>query len=533
MAVTRTDDDDDVLDELPPLGGELDDEEPVGVEDAPEPELGTLGTSEEVGLDDRAGGVELSVEEMLDTADEEGERWTDGSEAAGDEIGSDGLERVATTEYGWIEDTEASDVGDLGEEIGFGDAEETAVDDAGEEGVDEIVALPSAGADEDAVALPPLRELATEAVGADALSEDLDIAGDALIEGAELSFEEEERLSGASLPPALAGGRVEVEWLGPSDDALYDVALVEGGVLAAGERLYLVRGGAFEPIRVPLELDVLTSLAVGDGEARAIAVGTRLSGALASEDGGGTFAEVNGWRSGRVEVSPSVAFFVAAEKHVEGTRLWGRTRSGALFRSDDFGASWSRPLLPAPVAAIACDPRGGVVALLVPARGDAQIASSDDGGHRWTVREVAGLVRSADSEAEYHVAAHGRTLAVASDGHVEGPHVSHDEGVSWSRLDALPSPGAIALVEERGAVVLYASLFFASADRGVLIRHVEGVSSALVLDVRAERERREIEGRGDPEGDNRVFALAARRVGTATELFVASGAGLFRVRVEA
>ncbi len=374
------------------------------------------------------------------------------------------------------------------------------------------------------------------------LADDLDLAGDGMIEGDELSYEEEARLSGAIVPPPLDPAAREIIHLGPRLGMVYDLSPVAGGFLAVGEELYRVEGDEVVPIAGPragIEELRPTSIAAGDERGERIAIGTRLSGVLVSEDGGQTFEAQNGWRGERGETATaegsSVGFFVAAERHAEGRRLWGRTRSGALFRSDDFGRTWSRPLLLAPVAALVDDPEGGFLALSVPASGPAQTARTEDGGHGWTMRTVPGLSRSSDSEAEYHIAARGPRLAVTSDGEPHGPRLSVDDGRSWEEVATLPAPGVAALVQEGDASCLYASLFFAGADRGVLIRHArrpDGTTSDhLVLDVRAEREARDLESAGDPEGDNRVFAIDARTEAGYTILMVATGAGLFRVKV--
>jgi hypothetical protein len=534
------DDLEDFIDDLPPLEGSLDAEEELGTGEDFEPKLSTLDAGEDVGLDDDVAGMDFDPVQLLDLG-EESETWTDGSEAAGDVIGTDGLESAeGEEEYGWTEGTEASPLEDWADDLDLGQSEKVLGEDTGEEGVDDEISL-GGGADDDDVGLPPLEDFGDDE-GMETLADDLDLAGDALIEGDELSYEEEARLSGTIVPAPLEPSVVAVEHLGPRDGMIYDISRVDGGFVAVGEDVYRVTGDDVTSISGPrAELEELrpTSIAAGDDEGRLIAIGTRLSGVHVSEDGGQTFEARNGWRGERDENIPekgaSVGFFVVAERHDGGRRLWGRTRSGALFRSDDFGKTWSRPLLLAPVAALADDPEGGFLALSVPATGPAQTARTDDGGHGWTMRTVRGLMRSADSEAEYHIAARGPRIVVASDGEPHGPRLSDDDGQSWEEAETLPAPGVTALVREGEAQCLYASLFFAGADRGVLIRHArrpDGTAEdRLVLDVRAEREARNVESAGDPEGDNRIFAIDARTEGGRTILVVATGAGLFRVRV--
>jgi hypothetical protein len=534
------DDLEDLLDDLPPLQGSLDEDEELGTGEDFEPKLSTLSSDENVGLDDDVAGMDFDPVQLLDLG-EESETWTKGSEAAGDEIGTDGLESTASEEeYGWTEGTEASPLEDWADDLDLGQSEKVLGEDTGEEGVEDEVSL-GGGAGDDDVGLPPLEDFGDDD-GMETLADDLDLADDALIEGDELSYEEEARLSGTIVPARLDASVMEVAHLGPRDGMIYDVSVVTDGFLAVGEDLYRLRGDEVSPIAGPLAgIEELrpTSIAAGDDEGRLIAIGTRLSGVLVSHDGGQTFEPRNGWRGERDDAGPqkgsSVGFFVVAERHEGGRRLWGRTRSGALFRSDDFGETWSRPLLLAPAFALADDPEGGFLALSVPASGPAQTARTEDGGHGWTMRTVPGLTRSADSEAEYHIAARGPRIVVASDGEPHGPRISDDDGQSWQEVATLPATGVTALVREGDALCLYASLFFAGADRGVLIRHArrpDGTTEdRLVLDVRAEREARELESAGDPEGDNRIFAIHARTEAGHTILVVATGAGLFRVRV--
>ncbi len=533
------DDFEDLLDELPPMEGSLDEEEVLGTGEDFEPKLSTLGAGEDVGLDDDVAGMDFDPVQLLDLG-EESETWTEDNEAAGDVIGTDGLDSTGREEeYGWTEGTEASPLEDWADDLDLGQNEKVLGEDTGEEGVEDEVSL-GGGAGDDDVGLAPLEDFGDDE-GMETLSEDIDLAGDALIDGDELSYEEEARLSGTIVPPAFDCGRLEVTHLGPRDGMIYDLSPVASGFLAVGEDLFRIAGDQVEAHAGPragLEEMRPTSIAPGDDEGRRIAIGTRLSGVLVSEDGGQTFEARNGWRGEREEAGASVSasdgFFVATERHEGGHRLWGRTRGGALFRSEDFGKTWSRPLLLAPVLALADDPEGGFLALSVPASGPAQMARSEDGGHGWTMRTVTDLTRASDSEAEYHIAARGPRIVVASDGEARGPRISEDDGQSWEEIDALPAPGVAALVEEGDCVCLYAALFFAGADRGVLVRHTlrgPGEGDRLVLDVRREREGRGMESAGDPEGDNRIFALHATTEPGHTVLMVATGAGLFRVRV--
>lgn len=532
--------DDDLLDELPPMGS-LDDDEEVGVDDVvldTDVDIGNEG-SESVGLDDSTAGAEvIDIAELFgtlpgqDDESEEGERWTEGTEDAGDLVTTDGLEvDEDESEYGWTAENEAPSIDGWDEDlIDEPDEPSMLAPDAGEEGVDEDFSVLG---DADDVELPPLAG-ATE--DGDQLSDDIDLQEEAEIEGADLTFEEETRLSGAALPEPLPPSRVGVAYLGPDDDALAAVALAETTVFAGGEHLYRTAAEARLEILdgYGLEGQDVTSIVADPMDPARIVVGTRLGGSFRSTDGGDSFVEVNGWLHAQDPSRLSVAFFVAAEAHAHGVRLWGRTRGGALYRSDDFGDTWSSPLLTAPVAALGVARTGGVLALCVPKSGRARVAVSADGGHRWTMREVEGLEgESPIPDADHHAAAFADVLVVVREGEPEGPFLSRDAGASWERLGKLPSAGPVAIVEEAGRPVLYAALFFDGADRGVVVRAPLDTpeQAGLVLDVRRERDERRIDGRGDPEGDNRILAIAARPDGRRTQLHVATGAGLFRVEV--
>ncbi len=525
--------DDDAIDELPPMGS-LDDEEELGVDDA------TLGAdedvdltgAEDVGLDDAAAGAEVfDVLELLGAATgDEDERWTAETEAAGELVEDDGLaDPGEEVEHGWTADSEAAGIEGWDEDV-VDRLDEGSIlgDDAGEEGVDEVFAVRGG---EDDFELPPL----DEGEEGDAPADDIDLQEEAEIEGVELSYEEEARMSGATLPGPLEPARLDVSYLGPDDDALAAVACAGPALYAGGEALYLQVGARLEPaVAEGLEGQDLTSLALDPRDPRRLVVGTRLGGAFRSTDGGASFHEVNAWLHHQDASRLSVAFFVRAEPHDTGVRLWGRTRAGALYRSDDLGDSWSSPLLPAPVLGLAVAPGEGTVALCVPRAGAARIAVSPDGGHRWTMREVEGLEGAPHiPDADHHVAALGEAIVVVREGEAEGPFLSRDGGVRWERLGRLPAAGPVALAREGGRTVLYAALFFDGADRGVVVREPVDApgEAALLLDVRAERDARRIEGRGDPEGDNRVLALEASAGGGRTHLDVATGAGLFRVDV--
>lgn len=516
--------DDDLLPGLPPLDG--DDEDSALTDDDAGDE--DLEGDEAIGLDDTAGTD--GDEDELSGEGEEDEPWTVGSEASDDL--DDGEEDFGDEEdAGWTADDEAAPLADDDDDdLTVDDGESAPVADRGEEGVDEDEATSIGGSDDDSD-LPALEPLAAR--NSDEGSDDLDVreAGD--LDGVDLSDEAELRLGGTTLPKHPDDGTLAVTYLGPEDDAIACVARSGDGLVAGGlEGLY--RAGDTGLLQLEAEGLVgegTTSIAVDSNDGQRIAIGTRLGGVLVSLDGGVTFDTANGWQ--RREGGPEVALYVAVEPGPSGARLWARTRSGALYRSDDFGTSWAGPLLLAPVRAFAVDAGGGGVAVLTGSRGSAQIGRSTDGGARWLMRDAPGSAASGAAGVaagdEPALAALGEVLVVAHEGDAEGPHVSYDGGSSWGRLADLAGAGVIALAREGGGVAIYAGLFFAGADRGVLVRRGVDGASAVLLDVSAERDLRSIEGLGDAEGDNRVLGLDLRVGRVGTTVLAATSAGLFRL----
>ena len=169
-------DEDDLLPELPPL-------EPLDDDGGEEGDPHLAGTEPEVDIDDDEP-VSLDASEGMDDGldaadliDDAGEGdWTTGTEEAGD-IAGDALEGEVSAEgaeYGWTDDNEASDL-DVDDDFGLGSDDGSVLDDAGEEGVDDLHAQ-AAGDDDDAVELPPLDAGAGERD--DAGADDLDLSGE-------------------------------------------------------------------------------------------------------------------------------------------------------------------------------------------------------------------------------------------------------------------------------------------------------------------------------------------------------------------
>jgi hypothetical protein len=516
----RDDDDDDLdlLDELPVLPPLGEGDEVVGLEgpafadelDTDDEEPSALSVDEGVGPTDDFDDDRIELSEEASVLD-------DVREAALD-LGEDDIDDQGG-EYGWTGGDEAPGTSALDfveEEVEEPEVE--SEDDGGEEGVDEgAEGSPSLAFEgEDAVAgLPPLRR---DEEGGDELADDLDLEDDADIELGELPFEDEARLMGASLPPPRAV-RAHVRYHG----AVVDVA-------RAGDTLFLVGD---ELVRVSSEgTSVLAASGLGAEELLGVSVrddvmvvGTRLGGAFRSTDGGRSFSPANGWRSGH---EPSVGCRVAADA---GGRLW-LWAGGALYRSDDFGARWAGPVLPAPVVAANLDEVGRLVVACASATGLDVLRASDDGrGFRALVPSASGAPREAGAVA---LAVVEERVAIAREGDPQGPSVFRDG--AWTRAPELAGCHALAWVGE----VLYGATHVAAGDRGlVLACAFSGASRdvSVVLDLDALPRERSGSGAMTKDGDwlgegvpeeHRIFAL---RPG-ARSLFVACGAGLVELALE-
>jgi len=504
--------DDDLLPGVPALDG-------GGEEGGPLPGLdeedADLAGDELVGLDAEVGTGEDTDDDL--GGDEAGS-WTTDADDAG-EI-DDGEEDFGAEESGWTDDATTS-VEDDGE---FDDPELASLAaDRGEEGIDE--GPPEEGTD-DALDGPLSDALARETLAADDGTTEL-----AFLEEAGLSWSDDLAESRSLASFGLAPGvSLDVAYLGLSVDAAMCVSSEAGRVLAGGahglyqscdDRLLVLWADESES-------EGVTTIVCDRSDRNRIAIGTLRAGVRISRDGGITFDSANGWNRQARDIE--VALFVAGEPTATGTRLWARTRSGALFRSDDFGSTWSSPVLLTGVRAFAVDPEGGGVAAVVASRGAVHIARSHDGGAAWSMQAasmVPGLALAGSGELA--LATLGRVVVLAHPDDPAGVHVSHDGGATWTSDTSLRGACALALVREENDVVVYAGVFAPGEDRCVVVRRGPEDASSLILDVAAERRVRSLDALGDPDGDQRIFAIEARAEAGTTHIFAATGAGLFRV----
>jgi hypothetical protein len=325
-------DDDDALDELPPLDGD--------VREAPTPELEESLEDEDdddASLDDATGEDDPADADGLDLErDERDPGWLeepvdspdlDLGEAALVDLGD---ERSAG---GDLDDADGPDAGE--EDPGFGNAPERGGLDGGDEG--------PLGADDE------LREADLPPLDAD---EEGDLEDAALVE-AGFAAEEPVALPWAAGPWSRVGAPVALA-------SATAVACAPRGALVAGR----TEGGVAEIVRVDLEgtSQSLATSGLDVGMVRALAVEGEVIAALV--DGG----EIRVSRDGGASFTPVAEGVVAAGFALVSGALWIRTRAGRLVTIGADGARVPQSAVdtgPSWVAAMARDETGSGIAALV------------------------------------------------------------------------------------------------------------------------------------------------------------------------
>ncbi|MCC7539634.1 MAG: hypothetical protein IT379_25655 [Deltaproteobacteria bacterium] len=446
--------------------------------------------------------------------------WRHANEEA-DQVEHDESDESAE-EYGWTSDVEAQGVG-LGDDVlaEITDAP-TAIEEAdAEEGPDDDIAneLDETFGERRPRLVDPEDE-------ADEL---LDLDGEDKV-GAELSYEQEARMTGASLP--AVAGRFRTEWLGP-DEGIVSLAASCGVVYAMGELLHRLSGDRFVVLDVPgLETLAPNGVAIDPFDASRVIVGTALGGAIASRDGGATWVRMLDVPGAGDPADASIE--VATDGAGGRSRVWGRTRTGRLLVSDD-AVRW-REASSARVDAMAATVHGVVT---VSRTDDATLTVrwSTDGGVSWRSASVAGAGRGALALAidETRVAVglegapdglwtiDGATGAVSSWPWPSPSAVCFGEARATS--DASGDELAAALGAARGPRALWAAAFLSSVDRGLVARDVDGTPVAA-LDVGIERVARKLPRAPEGEPEGRVTSLAW----DGARLLVACSLGVLVVR---
>lgn len=502
------DDDGDELSELAPL---VADEELGGDEFGGGVGMGLdLGDDETIGLDDSEGlGEALDPAQLLDLDDEAEPSWLAGSEASPDFDAGEDLEDEGS-EDGWTTDTEAPT--DWEDDFDPGGSEDEPLVDEGELGPDDLGGLGRTAP------LPPL---------------DAEAEADTFFDASELGFndslpppprgdDEPAVRMGGTLPGWLSPSRLSVEHGGPVGDGIFTLAAPGSVLVAASDRLYRQQNGRLEEHDVPeLSGHEITSLAASSSGERWVAAGTGWGGVFRSLDGGQTFTAVSPLDPGGG--SPP-ACYVAVQSSPKGPCLWARTATGSVFASEDCGESWAPVSVPG--RALALTTATNNVHVLCVDDAGAVLASGASAG-ALTTRRVKSL--RPERGRTYYLAALGDAIAIADEDDDAGPLLSIDGGSSFERASALQGLGPVAWAREGERVVLYGGVLL--KGRSLLIRHEDGVDTTL-LDVLDERAERGLRTRVDSSGQGRVYALLASSDGNSgTELWVATGVGLFKVTV--
>ncbi len=479
MHDVKDEEEDEWVDELPPLG-ELSKDDEGFADDVWSPEeldgLPSAGGGEDVGLDDSTGldddtplfNLDLPPAEVVD-------------EDAVDVIPLvDDLDEGE--EYGWTQDAGSAederwdpldhdlpDLTPLGRDA-----------TGGEEGVDHDFEL-GGGDDDDAVPnLPPLQGLLD-----DDDEEELELDVDPRTER---EFARILQRAVHELPPLIDGVHHEVVIEGQVRDAAFGEVIWVAG--PAG-----VRRGP-EPVTAQGLVGAPVSIAVALDDSWLL-VGTD-RGVHRSVDAGRTFRPVEGLGTGGVSFA----------QESEGA-VWALGPTGRVQRSDDGGATWSPPLLLTRVVAIS-SPGQGIVTLSAPAAARPQLAASTDGGRRWTACDAPTLSQP-DEDGAYSLAATGDDAAVASSADAGGPFLSEDRGRSWTLLPGLPPARALA-VRREPALTLYAAHESESGTAVARYLPVRDSASGVIY-----------------EGTSRVWAIFLQPDGA---ILLATDAGLIRVHIE-
>ena len=467
-----TADDDDLPPGLPPPDGDdaATDESSFDEKDDGAPESESVGLDAEVGLSDG--------DEALDDFDESGS-WLDDEKGIADEADSD---EFVEAEYGWTSDVDPSGWQDDGGDDDAAD-EMPAQVDRGEEG---FVENPSEiSGDDDVIE----RGIIERSMNVDEDSADIDLREDAEIEGVRATFEDEQRWAGAEMLERVRAGVIVAAVVAPGDERFGAMALDSQarGAWLAGTALWRWNGPTLERVSsTGLEEHEVTS--IGALDATTLVVGTRLGGVFVSGDSGVRFAATNGWHRSH-DGALTAASTVIVDSQTR--RVW-LMHGGGLYRTEDAAQSWAGPLLMAPARAMTRDTSNGSLRVVLSSQRskDAQLATTDDGGRSWANRQIRDVIAPGSGRGVI-VACDGLRIAVAEEGAVQGPVVATDADAKFERLARLPRPTAFAWHDG----VFYAALFFAGANRSVIVRRTEaGVVERIAeiptdLDVPATAER--------------------------------------------
>jgi hypothetical protein len=330
MGEPRSNEDDDLLPELPRLEGGLEGEENFQPKDDSDLDLGD--EQSELGLDGEAG-LDEPLDGDLNAVEEEPASWLDDGKEPTALADDDGPEAAPDDESSQIEGSEpaADQAEDWDEDFGFDDRGGAATD-GGEEGLGDEGLL-----DGLEIELPPLDD---GAVNDDGPVEADPFAAEALGElAAGLDDDEaDEELAPGVRGTRIARARVTIDLLleaGRPLDRL--IAVGAGAVACNGSALLVADPGAKQPEARFDEPGPVLALAGAFAATGTFLALSTPAGLLCSRDAGRSFARAPlASTSGMPELLSSLAL----TREGRGVRLWAAGAAGALWASDDDARSF-------------------------------------------------------------------------------------------------------------------------------------------------------------------------------------------------
>jgi hypothetical protein len=300
-------------------------------------------------LDD--GSVEPSLRDDADDDDEEDEALTEGSEPATD----------PGDEWDDLTFEESTTAVDAGEE-GFGeDASLNEVDIEGLPPLDDALAADAEESVDDPFASELIGEIGARTEAEEVIEEIAPGLRLRRMHDARVSIETMLRL-GRPLTSLVAAGDAGVGW-----DGSLLVAEASG---SRPERRFAAADAAFALAALQTRRELLVALATP-------------AGVLCSRDAGRTFAATAALPAKEWSAS-AIAWTLGAR----GPRLWAAPPGGALWSSDDYGASLQRSAPDAQVLRLPADGRHALIALCRRDHGGASALGSSDGGQSFAQLEL-------------------------------------------------------------------------------------------------------------------------------------------------
>ncbi len=256
----------------------------------------------------------------------------------------------------------------------------------------------------------------------------------------------------------------------------YDLALVDGTVLAAGEDAGVWRspdgGMTWLPGNAGLPASADTYRFAVDGSVVFVAAGTNVTrvAVYRSDDQGASWTEVSTNLPADVGQKASQLSFLDGDLHLG---VWGTFGTRGLFRSTDLGVTWTHLTanLPGDPSVMAADIIDGD---LVAGSFDGAFRSGD-GGATW-VETWLGAAGVGGGKAILHAAGRLHVGLAGTSSNRQGILTTADLGLTWQSAD---HPGAsttaVDFLHHDGAI--YAALY--GQERGVAVSHDGGDSYVM------------------------------------------------------